>query len=443
MDDATARAWLDAHVNLESLGRPVGESRRAVAPTLDRIRSLTELLGSPQLDLPAIHITGTNGKTSVSRMATALLMASGIHVGTYTSPHLRVVNERLTADGVPVSDTVLADLLTQIAVVEEFLPATPSYFEILTAAAFAWFSDLPVGAAVVEVGLGGRWDATNVIDAQVAVITNVSIDHVEYLGTTRAEIATEKSGIVKPGSTLVLGETDPELVRVFEAAPHVRLVLRDRDFGVHTRRAALGGQVLDLFSPSAVYSDVHVPLYGSHQADNAAIALAAVESFVGGALDPTRVAEAFAGVRSPGRLEVVGHQPLVLLDGAHNVAGAVSLLRTLRDEFAPAPRTLVVGLLREKNPDEMLAAFGLPDVEHLICTRPPSPRAADPRTLAAAARALGVADARISVVDDVAAALEHAAEVTDPDGQIVVTGTLYLVGAASAVLTPDRYPPRP
>jgi dihydrofolate synthase/folylpolyglutamate synthase len=430
-----ASAWLDAHVNLESLGRPVGESRRAVAPTLDRIEALTQHLGSPQFDVPAIHITGTNGKTSVSRMITALLMSAGVNVGTYTSPHLSRVNERLSSNGEPITDRDLAALLTQIRLVEPYLQVAPSYFEILTAAAFSWFSDLPVGAGVIEVGLGGRWDATNVIDAQVAVVTNVSIDHVEYLGPTRADIATEKAGIVKPGSTLVLGETDPALVPIFEATEAAHFVRRGADFGVANRRSAIGGQVVDLYSPTGQYTDVLIPLHGAYQADNAAIALAAAEVFLDATLDAEWVFGAFATVDSPGRLEVVGHHPLVLLDGAHNVAGATALVRALEDEFAAGPRTLVVGLLREKEPREMLEAFDVVNAELLVCTRPPSPRALEPEALAAAARTLGVANARIVVIDDPQEAVAYAIDEAEIDGRVIVTGSLYLVGAVRSAFT--------
>ncbi len=210
LDAGDARAWLDAHVNLETgVGVPArgGVGHRLLA--VDRERPLMELLGSPQLEYPAVHVTGTNGKTSVARMTAALLEAAGLTIGTYTSPHLERVNERMARNGEPVDDATLDDLLLAVAAVEDLLPDAPSYFEILTAAAFRWFGDVAVDAAVVEVGLGGSGDATNVVDAAVAVVTNVSVDHVEYIGPTVDDIAIEKAGIVKPGSVLVLGETDP------------------------------------------------------------------------------------------------------------------------------------------------------------------------------------------------------------------------------------------
>jgi dihydrofolate synthase/folylpolyglutamate synthase len=282
--------------------------------------------------------------------------------------------------------------------------------------------------------MGGTWDATNVIDADVAVVTNVGLDHMAFLGSTRAEIATDKAGIVRPHATLVMGETDPDLVGIFAARDPARLWLRDRDFGVRERRLAHGGHLVDLYTPGAEYPEVFVPLHGAHQVDNAAVALAAAQAHVGTPLAEDVVHEGLARVTSPGRLEVMGTQPLILLDGAHNAVGAEALTRALRDEFAPQPRTLVVGLLREKDPVEMLQALAVEGVEHLVCTRPPTPRAMDPGAVADAAIALGVDADRIDVLPDVDAAVARARDVTAADGQIVVTGSLYVVGASRAAL---------
>jgi dihydrofolate synthase/folylpolyglutamate synthase len=430
---ANPREWLSAHINLEAgIGRPVSV-RRATAPTLERIRGLLDLLGSPEREFAAVHITGTNGKGSTSRMVSALLESLGLSVGRYMSPNLERINDRFAWNDELISDDDLDDLLRVIALVEPSLPEPLSYFEILTAAAFRWFADLAIDVAVVEVGLGGTWDATNVIDGKVAVITNVAIDHVEYLGTTREEIAAEKGGIVKCGSTLVLGETDPDLEPFFLAREPARVLRRDRDFAVLAQSLALGGRVVDLSSPLGSYPDVYLPLHGRHQADNAAVALAAAEAFDGTALPATIVADGFASVRSPGRLEVVGRHPLVLLDGAHNVAGASALRAALDEEFAASSRTLVVGLLQEKEPHEMLTALGLDDATQLVCCRPPSPRALDPAVVAQAAEDLGFAAARIEVADSVREAIGVALLVTPEDGQLVVAGSLYTVGAARSV----------
>jgi dihydrofolate synthase/folylpolyglutamate synthase len=431
-----ARAWLDRHVNLESLGVPADLPRRAAHPTLERIEALMLLLGSPELDQPFIHLTGTNGKTSVARMATALLVAQGLSAGAYTSPHLERVNERITWEGHDIGDETLDALIALVAELEPHLPAPPSYFEILTAAALRFFADVAVDVGVVEVGVGGTWDATNVVDGRVAVVTNVSIDHVESLGPTCADIAADKAGIVEPGSTLVLGETDSELRALFEDRHPADVWLRDRDFRVTENRLAHGGRYVGFETRGASYPGMLLSLHGAHQADNAAIALAAVEAFLGRPLEPEVVADVFGSVRSPGRLEVVAHEPLVLLDGAHNVAGAHALEVALGEEFPVGPRTLVVGLLREKDAGEMLAALDVVPCAHVVCCRPPSPRALAPEVVADAALAAGVAPDRVVIVDDVVAAVEHAIELAGPGGQVVVTGSLYVVGAARAAFHP-------
>ena len=426
-------SWLSSHVNLESLNVPPG-SRRG-PPTLERISVLMQYLGSPEIEFPAVHVTGTNGKTTTVRVLTELLTALGLKVGAYTSPHLEHVNERMSIDGQSIDDDALEEMLYAVSLVEESIGVDPSYFDIVTAAAFRWFADEAVDVAVVEVGMGGTWDATNVVDGRVAVVTNVSIDHVEYMGPTREQIAQEKAGIVKPGATLVLGETDPGIQAIFEARGAARVFRRDVDFGVARNVLAIGGRLVDLRSPGAEYPDVFLPLHGAHQADNAAIALAAAESFVAAPLPFEVVAEAFARVQSPGRLEVVGRQPLILLDGVKNVAGAHALRRALDEEFSEGSRTFVIGMLREKDPLEMLEALGVDaDVGLVVCCRPPNPRALEPALIAKAAVDLGVPEEQIEVVDRVEEAISTAMLATPSDGQIVITGSLYVVGAARSVL---------
>ncbi len=430
MDIHQARAWLDDHVDLERVGGDVAPP----PPSLERIRSVVELLGSPQLEFPSLHVTGTNGKTSTARMISALLTEMDVSTGSYTSPHLERVNERLARDGEPISDFDLADTLSRVALVEDFVAERPTFFEILTAAALSWFADIAVEAAVVEVGLGGTWDATNVITGDVAVVTNVSIDHVEYLGSSREEIAADKAGIVAEGSTLVLGETDPDLTGHFVDRGASRVLRRGVDFSVTENLLAHGGRLVSFQTPERSYSDIALPLHGAHQAENASLALAAVEAFVGAALPGEVVETAFASITSPGRLEVVGHRPLVILDGAHNVAGAQAMLAAIEEEFASSPRTLLVGLLREKDPREMLEALDARRSERIVCARPPSPRAMDPEELARAARDLGINDARITTVDNVSDAVTVARSLTSEDGQLLITGSLYLVGAARTVV---------
>jgi dihydrofolate synthase/folylpolyglutamate synthase len=325
-----AIAWLDRHINLEAIER--GDAGRAAEPTLERIGALMAAMGDPQRAYPIVHVTGTNGKGSTTRMISSLLMAQGLSVGTITSPHLETMNERIATNLEPISDDELLELLLALEELEHFVrerglcEVAPTWFELVTAAAYRHFADAPVDAAVVEVGLGGRWDATNVGDGIVAVVTNVALDHVEILGPTRSHIAREKAGIVKAGATVVLGEDDPELVEIFAeqsaAVGAGALWRRGVDFGLEASRLAVGGRLMDLRTPGGEYRDLFLPLYGAHQGENAAVALSAAEAFFGAPLAPEVVATAFNATRVPGRLEVAHRRPLVLLDGAHNPAGA-------------------------------------------------------------------------------------------------------------------------
>ena len=407
---------------------PPAASRR-----LDRVRRLVELMGDPQGTYPVIHITGTNGKGSVARMVTALLVARGLRVGTYTSPHLERLNERMAWNGEPISDEDLGEVIGAVAELEPLLDSPPTHFEILTAAAFRWFSDVAVDVAVVEVGLGGRWDATNVADAQVAVLTNVSLDHAETIGPALADIATEKVGIVKPGSTFVLAETSPALMPIFEKSDAAETWVRGSHFRSGRNLLAHEGRVVDLYTPGATYNGVFLPVHGSFQGDNAAVALAAVEAFFGAPLDPAVVAEAFAGLRLPGRLEVVTRHPICVLDGAHNPAGALAATQALDEAFGAvvSGRILVIGLLQGRDPTEMLRCFDAGRARLVVACPPPSPRALPPAEVAAAARSLGTdSEEADSVAEAVATALALAGE----QELVHVTGSLYVVGAARAAL---------
>jgi dihydrofolate synthase/folylpolyglutamate synthase len=422
-------------VNLETMvGVPSGSTRRMTPQPLSRMERLVELLGSPQLQYPAIHITGTNGKTSVARIATRLLVATGLSVGTDTSPYLERFNERISWNGELIPDDELDRVLESIALVEGLLDDPPTYFEIVNAAALEWFADVAVDVAVIEVGLGGTWDSTNVVDGEIAVVTNVEVDHVEYLGPTRRDIAEDKAGIVKPGAILVLGETDPELVPIFEARDAERVVLRDRDFGVTANDIAHGGRLIDVYTPFATYSEIFVPLHGAYQGDNTAAALTAVECFLGRALGDTVVTDALAGADSPGRLEVVGHNPLVVIDGTKNVAGARAVRAALDEEFPTGPRTWVVGILQQKDAVEMLDALGIRADDHIVCCRAEIPRARNPVEIADAAQQLGVPTDQIEVIDRVAAAVDAAIGATPAHGQVIVAGSLYVAGPARAHL---------
>jgi len=430
-----ALAWLDAHIDFESKM----PSKRSL-PTLERMRRLTGLLGDPETAFPAIHITGTNGKGSTAAMVTALLGARGLSVGTYTSPNLIRVNERIARNGEPIDDGALTEVLESLARLERLMDDPPTRFELLTAAALAWFADEAIDVAVVEVGLGGRWDCTNVVNGEVAVLTNVSYDHTEVLGPTLEDIARDKSGIFKVGSRVIIGETDPTLVDLLRrAAVDVgadEVWVRGADFACVSNRLAVGGRLVDVRTPAAAYGELLVPLHGSHQGDNASCALAAVEAFFGSPLDEDLVEEAFAGVGVPGRLEVIGRRPLVVVDGAHNVAGMITLARSLIEEFAvDGEAQAVVGMLTGRDPVAMLEALLTAGVRSVVACAPESPRALPAEVVAEAARGLGMDVVIVtSPVEAVATALDRAGE----DDRVVVCGSLYVVAEARRLLVPDR-----
>ncbi len=336
MELGDALSWLDRHQNLE---RMLADDHRTL-PDPSRMRRLVHVMGDPQAAAPVLHLTGTNGKTSTARALTTLLMTKGLTVGTFTSPHLERINERLMANGEAIADAELAEALSAIAGLESLLGPDVhlTWFEIITAAAFRWFADRPVDTAVVEVGLGGRWDATNVADGVVAVVTNIGLDHTEFLGPTLGDVASEKAGIIKSGSTLVLSETRPELVDIFTAEQAERAWLRGRDFDLLDNELAVNGRLITFRTPGATYDDVFLALHGRHQADNFLDAVVAAEAFFDAPLEADVVAEAAATVRSPGRLEVVGRHPLIVLDGAKNVPGAETAAAAINEEFGQAPR---------------------------------------------------------------------------------------------------------
>ncbi|HEX6393412.1 MAG TPA: folylpolyglutamate synthase/dihydrofolate synthase family protein [Acidimicrobiales bacterium] len=407
---------------------------RRPPPDLGRMRRLVDVLGDPQKAAPVIHVTGTNGKTSTARCLTALLGAKGLRVGAFTSPHLESINERIAVDGQPISDDELASLLGEIAAVEPLLgdDVRLTWFEILAGAAMRWFADSPVDVAILEVGMGGTWDATNVADGIVAIVTNVGLDHVEFLGPTHADVAGEKAGVVKPGSTLILGERDPELRHIFEAQSPAELWLAGVEYDCVRNELAVGGRVLDLRTPGAMYDAVWLDLHGRYQGDNFAAALAGAEAFFGGPIDDRLVREAAATVSSPGRLEIVGRHPLVVLDGAKNLEGAQRAAEAVAEEFGGASsEILVVGMLKGKDPAGMLEALGVRRSRLVIACPAPSPRTQPAGEVAAAARALGVEAVETESVSD---ALEEASRRAGPDDLVLVTGSLYVVGAARAAL---------
>jgi len=370
-----------AHAEQELLSR--GYTRMVF--DLSRIEALLDLLGSPQRAYPAVHVTGTNGKTSTVRMVDALLRAHGLRTGRYTSPHLETVRERIAISDQAVSEERFAEIYAEVAPVAAYLDEasgeTLTYFDMTTAMAFAAFADAPVDAAVVEVGLGGADDSTNVLQAGVCVITPIGLDHTEWLGDTIADIALAKAGIVHKGTTLVCAAQPEEAMRpILDRCTEVGATLarEGTEFGVLRRSVAVGGQVLTLQGLSGVYDEVFLPLHGAYQAQNAAVALAAVEAFLGAgsekALQPETVREGFATVTVPGRLERVRSSPTILLDAAHNPHGMAATVEALTEEFAFHRLVAVVGVLADKDALGILELLE-PVVDAVVVTRNTSPRA--------------------------------------------------------------------
>ena len=416
--------------------------------TLDRVRRVCELLGDPQRAYRVVHVAGTNGKTSTSRMVERLLREHGLRTGRFTSPHLASPTERIAIDGEPVSDERFVELWQDVAPYVHMVDADSqaaggprlSFFEVLTVMALAAFADAPVDVAVVEVGLGGELDATNVVTAEVAVITPIARDHERWLGTDLADIAGAKAGIVKEGATLVLAAQREEVEGVVlakAAAEGARVVREGLDLEVLERAPAVGGQLLTLRTTGGVYADVFLPLHGAHQARNGLVALAAAEAVLrdGGALGAGPVEAAFAGMDSPGRLELVRRSPTVLVDAAHNPAGVDALAEAVGEAFAFARVVGVVGVLEDKDAEAILAGLE-PLLDEVVVTRSSSPRAVDVDELARVAEDVFGPD-RVHVAERLDAAVTLAAELAEggaegsPTGAgVLVTGSVTLAAEA-------------
>ena len=420
-----------------------------IGPSLERIRAVMDLAGDPQRAYPSIHLTGTNGKTSTSRMIDAILRETGLSTGRFTSPHLHDMRERVTLNGKPIPrekfiaayDDVapLIDIVDQRSLEEG--GRRMNFFEVLVAVAYAAFADAPVDVAVVEVGLGGSWDATNVIDAQVAVVTPVDLDHTHILGDDVVTIAEDKSGIIKPGSVTVSGVQDEDVARVLlDRADEVgaRIVFEGNDFGVLSREVAIGGQQVSIRGLAGDYPDLFLPLHGVHQASNLATAVAAVEAFLGGGeqpLDAEVLAAAVASMSSPGRLEIVRRSPTVLVDAAHNPHGARSLARALEESFTFTRLVGLVGIVADKDAVGMLEVLE-PVLDHVVVTRNTSPRALPSEKLGELAREV-FGDSRVTVVDHLPDALERAitlAEEKGIGGGVVATGSVITAGEVRMLL---------
>jgi dihydrofolate synthase/folylpolyglutamate synthase len=438
----------------------------SIEPSLDRIRALTALMGDPQRAYPVIHITGTNGKTSTARMIETLLRARGLRTGLFTSPHLSSIRERISVDGEPLSAERFADaydeVLPYLSLVDESQPAALSFFEVLTAMAFSVFADAPVDVAVIEVGVGGTWDCTNIADGAVAVVTPISLDHERYLGNSVTSIAGEKAGIIKAGAVAVLAQQPADaaeilLRRTVEVGATV--AREGLEFGVASRELAVGGQLLSIQGLLGRYDGLFLPLFGAHQASNAACALAAVEAFAGAtptgedaggdepeALDAELVRSAFATMSSPGRLEVVRRSPVVIVDAAHNPAGMAATVAGLAEAFAFTELVAILAVSEDKDVPAIMDELE-PLVSELVVTSNSSPRSADPDKLAEMASAVFGPD-RVRAVPRLDGAIEIGVALADeadargaasggPPGSalLLITGSVITAGDARLLLT--------
>ena len=421
-----------------------------IEPTLARIRLLVDVLGDPHKSYPVLHVAGTNGKSSVTRMIDALLTRIGLRTGRYTSPHLQLVTERIAVDNAPISPEryveVYRDIEPYLAMIDRGSDVPMSKFEVLTGMAFAAFADAPVDAAVLEVGLGGTWDATNVADAKVAVVTPIDIDHVEYLGAEITGIAAEKAGIIKPGSIALLAEQTPEVAEVLlrKAVEVDATVARaGLEFGVLRRDVAVGGQLLKLQGLGGAYEDIFLPLHGPHQANNAALALAAVEAFFGAGaqrmLDPEAIRDGFASVVVPGRLERVRSAPSVFVDAAHNPHGAQALAEALDADFGFRNLVGVVGVMQDKDVRGIVSALE-PVFHELVVTTNSSERAMPAEELGEVATEIFGPD-RVEVRPRLDDAIDTALALAEADAEeplsgvgVVVTGSVVTAGEARALL---------
>ena len=414
-------------------------------PTIDRVRRIVDVLGDPQRSFRAIHLTGTNGKTSTARMIDALLRELGLRVGRFTSPHLSTVRERIAIDGEPISQAAWVqaweDVAPYIQIVDDELVASGKYgpngilsfFEVLTAMAFAAFADAPVDVAVIEVGMGGEWDSTNVVDAEVAVITPIALDHQRWLGHSVAEIAGVKSGIIKPGATAVVATQEEDVAEVIAARAgevNARLVIEVEGedvaslpgIAVLDRQVAVGGQVISLRGIGGTYEEIFVPLHGAYQAHNALLAVAAVEAFLGGVALPADVVEAaFAGVTSPGRLELVRISPTVLVDAAHNPAGARAAMEAVAEAFAFDRLIGVFGVMGDKDVEGILVELES-SLAEIVVTHSSSMRAMELDDLADLARDVFGED-RVHVVERLDDAIALAADLAENDADGVGVGS--------------------
>jgi dihydrofolate synthase / folylpolyglutamate synthase len=421
-----------------------------ITPGLERIEALLELLDNPQLTYPTIHLAGTNGKSSTARMIAAILASSGLTAGLYTSPHLRDVTERYVRAGwseglewEEIEDRDFAStldyLLPFVQLVENDRAESVTYFELSTAIAFEWMAQLTPGVGVIEAGMGGRWDATNLIESAVAVLTSIDVDHSEFLGSSSRDNASEKVGIIRPGHTVISADQKAEVADLIQSTAEqqgAEVLVEGRDFFVDSNRTAVGGRSVSIRTSRAAYPELFLPLHGAHQGYNLALAVAASESFLDRGLDDGALRAALASVRSPGRLEVVLRQPLVVLDGAHNPHAAAALASTLPDDFLYDRVTMVLSIFKDKDVAGILDPL-LPLAQRVILTSSDSPRAASPEDLRQMALQAGT-DAELVVREPLEEAVNVALATSDAHDLVLFTGSLHAVGQARAQILGQR-----
>jgi dihydrofolate synthase/folylpolyglutamate synthase len=417
-----------------------------IEPTLDRIAALTDLLGSPQLSYPTIHIAGTNGKTTISRMIDALMSELGYRTGRFTSPHLESFLERISIKGNPIDPAEFIknynDIALYLDLIDSKQPHQISYFEALTALAFVAFAEHPVDVGIIEAGLGGEWDASNVVQSQVSVMTPIGLDHMDYLGNTLEEIAQTKAGIFKPESNVVLAAQTPEVAKVLMAqvAKVAAIPFREGvEFSVANRAIAVGGQMVAINGLYGLIEDIFLPLYGAHQANNAAVALAAVEAFAGVQLDSELVRSAFSKVKSPGRCEVIHRDPTVIIDAAHNPHGAKAIATTINSEFDFETVIGVVAVLGDKDAAGILAELSQV-VDYLVVSQSSSARALPANDLAMITKQF-FAPEQIEVIPELRGAITYATEkanlsnqVNDGVSAVLITGSVVTAGDARMIV---------
>ncbi len=428
-----ADAELEARVDAVYQGIIARAPEHKVQPSLERVQAVLDLMGEPHRAYPVIHVAGTNGKTSTARMIEALLGARGLRTGRFTSPHLHSARERIAIDGAPISAEGFLAAWDDVAPYVEMVDQRSqtgggprlSFFEVFTVMAFAAFADAPVDVVVLEVGLGGRWDATNVADAVVEVLVPISRDHEQWLGSTLTEIANEKVGVITDRSVVVSAHQEPEVAEIVltAAAQHgARLLRAGTEIEVADLSRVMGGQLVSLRTPAALYEDVIVPLHGAHQADNALLALAAVEAFFGGAaLDPAAVETGMTAVTSPGRLEVLRTSPLVVVDSAHNPHGAAAAREAMTDTFGLERVVGVVAAMADKDHEGILAELE-PLLDEVVVTTISTPRAAEAEDLAEVAKDVFGAD-RVHLRERLADAVEEAVTLAEAGSGRAMTAT--------------------